>query len=877
MVTTVDFPQPLPVTQTGATSWRLDADGVGQKVTNLTKPYWGPEGYTKGDLLGYYYNVAEWILPFLADRALTLKRMPDGADGDFFYAKNAPGHVPDWVPRAPVVSDDSGKVIEYLMAQDTASLVYVANLGCIEMHPWHSRTDALGFPDYAFFDLDPMEVGFDAVKQVALLIKVVLDQLGLVGYPRTSGATGIHIYLPIDRVHTFAEVREFITRVCRLVNRADPGRTTMEWQVSDRTGKVFLDAGMNTEGRNIAAAYSLRPHRGAPVSTPLRWEELEGDLEPGDFTITNIWPRLAEVGDYFTAVLAGGQTLWAAMEAVGLQVDRDRRGPSHSLATPVPVSRDLTEPGRSGPETQDLTETGAPGPRPVSRDLTEPGRSGPEMQDLAETAPEETGELDTYRSMRDFAITAEPAGGPVEATGTNRYVIQHHLATRLHHDLRLERGGTLRSWALPKGLPLVPGLPHLAMQTEDHPLEYLTFHGDIPDGEYGGGPMRIWDTGHFQTLEWEDGKVTFRLDGHRHQGEWHLFRVGRGEKGRREWLITRASADEVVLPPPPPTIAPCLATGGAEPFDDDDWLFEVKWDGVRAVATTVRPGMGTKEFNDGLTRLVSRNGNDITPAYPELAGLWERVLAFNAVLDGEVVALGPDGRPSFGLLQQRMHLRGHDRVERARRATPVSYMVFDLLAIDGRRLVDLPLEERLALLDEVLVPSRAIVRSDAVPGQGRALYAAVEAQGLEGVVAKRRTSRYLPGRRSPDWLKVKVRRTAEVVVGGWLESSAGGGDLGSLAVGAWDGEELAYLGRVGTGFDAAERERLRRLLERHPRATSPFVDQPGDRDGVHHCEPLHVAEVEYAELTGEGRLRAPSYRRLVDDAEPTTTLRAAIR
>ena len=855
MVTTVEFPQPLPVTQTGATAWRLDADGVAQKVTNLTKPYWGPEGYTKGDLLAYYYNVAEWILPFLADRALTLKRMPDGADGDFFYAKNAPGHVPDWMPRAPISSDDSGKVIDYLMAQDTASLVYVANLGCIEMHPWHSRTDALGFPDYAFFDLDPMEVGFDVVKQVALLIKVVLDQLGLVGYPRTSGATGIHIYLPIDRVHTFAEVRDFITRVCRLVNRADPERTTMEWQVSDRTGKVFLDAGMNTEGRNIAAAYSLRPHRGAPVSTPLRWEELATDVEPGDFTIANIWPRLAEVGDHFTAVLAGGQELWTAMQAVGLEVERERRGPSHSLATPAPTSAspDLTEPGRSGPEAQDLTEPDRPA--------------------------EEPGELATYQSMRDFAITAEPAGGPVEATGTNRFVIQHHLATRLHHDLRLERGGTLRSWALPKGLPLATGLPHLAMQTEDHPLEYLTFHGDIPDGEYGGGPMRIWDTGHFETLEWEDGKVTFRLDGHRHQGEWHLFRVGRRGSGRgeREWLITRASADEVVLPTPPPVIAPCLATGGGEPFDDDGWLFEVKWDGVRAIATTIRPGTGTKEDNDGTTRLVSRNGNDISAAYPELAGLWERVLAFNAVLDGEVVALGPDGRPSFGLLQQRMHLRGAERVDRARRATPVSYMVFDLLAVDGRSLVDLPLDDRLSLLDDLLVPSRTIVRSDAVLGQGRALYAAAEAQGLEGVVAKRRSSRYLPGRRSPDWLKVKVRRSAEVVVGGWLEASTGSGELGSLLVGAWEDGALRYMGRVGTGFDAAERARLKGILEGVAATASPFSDDPGDRPDVHHCAPAHVAEVEYGELTGEGRLRAPSYRRLVDDADPAGTQRAAIR
>lgn len=835
-VTNVEFPLPLPVTKTGKTSWRLDADGISQKVTNLTKPYWGPEGYSKGDLLAYYYNAAPWILPFLADRALTLKRMPDGADGDFFYAKNAPDHVPDWMPRAPVASDGdgesgTGKVIEYLMAQDAASLVYVANLGCIEMHPWHSRVDMLGYPDYAFFDLDPMEVSFEVVKQVALLIKVVLDQLGLVGYPRTSGATGIHIYLPIDRVHTFAEVRELITRLCRLVNRADPERTTMEWQISDRTGKVFLDAGMNTEGRNIAAAYSLRPHRGAPVSMPLRWEELATDVVPQDFTIANVWPRLEEVGDTFTAVLAGGQTLWSAMEAVGLEVDKARRGPSHSLVQP------------------------ANAPAPAAKD---------------------PGELGTYAAMRDFTVTNEPADEPVEPGHDDAFVIQHHLATRLHHDLRLERGGTLRSWALPKGLPLVPDLPHLAMQTEDHPMKYLTFSGDIPDGEYGGGPMRIWDTGTYETLEWEDGKVTFRLTGHRHQGEWHLFRVGRGDAGKREWLITRSKKDVVDLAPPPPVIAPCLATGGGEPFDDPDWLFEVKWDGVRAIATVQRPGAGTKESNDGLTRLVSRNGNDISPAYPELAAMWERVLAFNAVLDGEVVALGPDGRPSFGLLQQRMHLRGRDRVDRARRATPVSYMVFDLLAVDGERLTGMPLHERLALLDDLLVPSKTIVRSDAIPGTGTALFEAARAQGLEGIVAKRRTSRYLAGRRSADWLKIKVRRTAEVVVGGWLEASTGNAELGSLIVGAHDEEGLRYMGRVGTGFDGAERARLKALLSEVEVDGSPFHQAGQDEPGVHWTDPVKVAEVEYAEVTGEGRLRAPSYRRLLDDADPAATRRDQI-
>ncbi len=819
-VTTIELPQPLPVTKTGPTSWRLDCDGISQKVTNLTKPYWAPEGLTKGDLLGYYYNAAPWILPFLADRPLTLKRMPDGADGEFFYAKNAPSHVPDWMPRAHVTSDDNGKTIEYLMAQDTASLVYVANLGCIEMHPWHSRIDALGFPDYAFFDLDPFDVDYRTVKDIALVVKAALDQLGLVGYPRTSGATGMHIYVPIDRVHTFAEVRELITRICRLINRADPVRTTMDWQVANRSGQVFLDAGMNTEGRNIASAYSVRPYRGATVSTPLRWEELATDVEPGDFTMASIWPRLAEVGDLFTAVLAGGQTLWTAMEAVGIDRTAPRRGPSHSLA-----------------------------------DVEEPPPS----------APTEPGELDTYRRMRDFGATPEPTGDDQAPDTGDRFVIQHHLATRLHHDLRLERGGTLRSWALPKGLPLIPGLTHLAIQTEDHPLEYLTFAGDIPAGEYGGGAMRIWDTGTYEVLEWTDRKATVRIAGHRHRGEWHLFRIAGA--GPREWLISRSAKDTQDLPKDPPVLSPTLATGGGTPFDDDDWLFEVKWDGIRALATVRRPGMGPKDHNDGRTTLVSRNGNDITQAWPELHPLWERVLAFNAVLDGEIVALGPDGRPSFGLLQQRMHLRGRDRVDRARRATPVIFMVFDLLAVDGQPVIDLPLVDRLSLLDDLIVPGPHLARSEATPGQGTALFEAARAQGLEGVMAKRAASRYLPGRRTTDWVKLKVRRTAAVVVGGWLESSTGDGSLGSLLVGANDEDGLTYLGRVGTGFDAAGRTRMRALLVE--RNDSPFANPAADgREAVHWVQPTTVVEVGYAELTADRRLRAPAWTATLPDRDP---------
>jgi bifunctional non-homologous end joining protein LigD len=833
--TTVEFPRKLPVRHQRGTWW-ITVNGVDVELSNPDKLFWGPEGYTKGDLIAYYYNIAECILPVVCGRPLTLKRMPDGADGDFFYAKQAPAHTPDWLPRAPVTSVDSGKTVTYLLADDTASLLYLANLGCIELHPWHSRIDALSWPDYALFDLDPFDIGFDVVREVALLVRTALDQLGLRGYPRTSGATGMQVYVPIDRVHSADEVREWVGGVCRIINRAAADRTTMEWSVSARTGKVFLDHGMNTEGKNVAATYCLRPERGAPVATPLTWEEVIDGVEPRDFTITTIWSRLADVGDLWAPVLAGGQNLRAAMSSLGMPAASEPSRPRHVVG--------------------------------------EPRRREP---------------LGEYASKRDFSRTPEPP--PAEAEGEaeaeceaeaeteelgNRFVIQHHLARRLHHDLRLEYQGTAKSWAIPKGLPDVPGLRHLAVQTEDHPLAYLSFEGDIPEGEYGAGPMRIWDQGTYELREWSDDKVTFVLHGRRHHGEWHLFRAGRSggspmaaDRDRPDqWLITRAD-EPGVLVPPPPQFSPMLAVDGDEPFNDDQWLFDVKWNGIRAIAQTIRPGAG----DDGSTTLHSRLGNDLSAAYPELASLWERVLARNAVLDGEIIVLGPDGRPSFTRLAQRMHLREPRAVERVARATPVTYMIFDVLAVDGEAVIDQPLAERLELLAEILVPGGRIQRSEPIRGEGIALFEAVEQQGLEGVIAKRADSVYRPGRRSRDWVKLKVRQHVHVVIGGWLGGQGGrGGRLGSLLAGLYDGPGLRFVGRVGTGFDDAELEHLGQQLAPLKAATPPFADPAGlpaeVRRGAHWVEPRLVCRVEFNDVTEDIRLRGASYKGLTDHLDP---------
>jgi len=288
---TVEFPRPLPAERRGE-AWWAEIDGRELRLSNLDKVFWPDEGYTKGDLVAYYANVAELILPHLQDRPLTMKRMPDGIAGDFFYEKTAPSHTPDWIARCTVASEDSKDgAIGYLMVNDLPTLLYVANLGCIEMHPLHSRCDSVDSPDYLFFDLDPMEATFEQVLRVALHVKAALDTLGLASFPKTSGATGVQIYVPVEPGYSYQQVRDFVGTVGRMIERADRDHVTMAWKIERRTGKVFIDHNMNRSGANIAAAYSMRPEARATVSTPLTWDEVEAGITPQDFRIESVWER----------------------------------------------------------------------------------------------------------------------------------------------------------------------------------------------------------------------------------------------------------------------------------------------------------------------------------------------------------------------------------------------------------------------------------------------------------------------------------------------------------------------------------------------------------------------------------------------------------
>jgi len=314
---TVDFPVDLPLEKRGD-HWIARAGDRQLRLSNLDKVFWPEEGYTKGDLLSYYFNISPVILPHLEDRPLTMKRMPNGIQGGFFYEKNAPIHKPDWMPTIPVRADNDTKTINFLTVRDVAELLWVVNLGCIEFHPLHGRGSEQRHPSYAFFDLDPFEpAGFDEVKHVAGLIKVVLDRLDLRSYPKTSGATGLQMMVPLDGSHPYDEIRGFVGSVAELVHGADPSVTTLEWEIPKRTGKVFIDVNMNREGANIAAAYSVRPERGATASAPFSWDEIE-DIHPRDYTIETMMARVAEVGDPFIDVAQGpGQSLANAIRHLG--------------------------------------------------------------------------------------------------------------------------------------------------------------------------------------------------------------------------------------------------------------------------------------------------------------------------------------------------------------------------------------------------------------------------------------------------------------------------------------------------------------------------------------------------------------------------------
>ncbi len=468
--------------------------------------------------------------------------------------------------------------------------------------------------------------------------------------------------------------------------------------------------------------------------------------------------------------------------------------------------------------------------------------------------------LDTYRAKRDFETTPEPSGAPGGSAAGGRFVIQEHHATRLHWDLRLEHEGVLASWAIPNGIPPDPAENRLAVRTEDHPLEYLEFHGEIPKGQYGAGTMTIWDRGTFETHKWEDKKVEVTFRGEHVQGRYGLFPIGRAGQNEQDWMIHRMDPPgDPDREPMPEQLVPMLARLGDLPKPEKAWSFEVKWDGIRAIAY----------LQPGRLRLESRNLNEITDGYPELRGLVEQLGMREAVFDGEIVAFDENGRPSFERLQKRMHVTSPSAVRRLSASMPVVYAIFDLLYLDGHSLMELPYEQRRAQLEALSLGGPAWRVPNAHPGEGKLLLEATRKQGLEGLVAKRLDSRYEPGRRGGAWVKIKHTRRQELVIGGWIPGEGRRAErIGALLMGYFRDGDFVSAGRVGTGFTEATLDDLAERLAPLRRKTSPFSAGPKPPRGSVYVEPCLVAEIEFREWTREGVMRAPSYKGLRDDKEP---------
>jgi bifunctional non-homologous end joining protein LigD len=439
--------------------------------------------------------------------------------------------------------------------------------------------------------------------------------------------------------------------------------------------------------------------------------------------------------------------------------------------------------------------------------------------------------------------------------------VQEHHARALHWDLRLEHDGVLWSWAVPKGIPMLNRPNHLAVRTEDHPIEYLDFGGVIPEGQYGSGTMTIWDRGTYEPEKLLDDEVIVTFHGERVEGKYALFRTN-----DTQWMIHRMS------PPADPSreslpsdLRPMFAVASdTVPRDDEHWAFEMKWDGMRALVAV----------DGGRITLTTRQGNDATARFPELRPLGEALGALDAVLDGEIVMLDESGRPSFEQLQPRMHVASDSVARRLAQERPVVIMLFDLLWLDGHSTTALPYRDRRQLLDQLALSGLTWQTPPSTVGNGAAVLQTATDLGLEGVVAKRLDSPYLPGRRSDAWRKVKPALGQELVVGGWL-AGAGRleGRLGSLLVGYHDADgALHYAGRVGSGIDETARARLEGLLTPRRRDDNPFLKTP-KLPSPAWVDPDIVVEVDFHEWTRSGVLRAPRFKGIRADKDAADVVR----
>ncbi|MEA3210603.1 MAG: bifunctional non-ous end joining protein LigD [Chthoniobacter sp.] len=486
-----------------ATKQHVEVEGRELVISNVEKVFFPDTGFTKGEVIAFYAEFADTILPHLRDRPLTLKRYPDGITGEHFYEKNAPAHTPAWVKRFAVPRSEGGRDVHYVLCNDRATLIWVTNLADIEKHVLLARVPDLNQPTSVVFDLDPGEpASILDCGRVALHLKGLFEAWDLESFVKVSGSKGLHLTVPLNAEATYELTQPFAKAVAELAAQQIPDRVVSGMAKTLRRGKVLIDWSQNSDFKTTVGVYAMRAKSAEPfISMPITWDELakavkRGDGKPLFFTPAAAVKRIKRLGDLFAPVL----TLRQQLPSVFTQALA--AGPPPKLAS-------------------------WPRKRSTVRDKS----------------------LNEYAAKRDHTRTPEPAASPTgkaaERKGVHRFVIQKHQASHLHYDWRLEMQGVLRSWAVPKGPPTQPREARLAMHVEDHPLEYADFEGTIPPGNYGAGTVMVWDRGEYEDLTgnpaaaFHAGKLHLIMRGKKLKGEWILVK-DRREAESNKWLLIKA-------------------------------------------------------------------------------------------------------------------------------------------------------------------------------------------------------------------------------------------------------------------------------------------------------------------------------------------------
>ena len=806
---------------------------VGKRIlelSNLSKVLFPEDHIIKAQLVDYYLRIAPTILRHIRGRPLSLVRYPDGIHGESFFQKNLPDWTPSWIDR--IALGDSEK-IEYAIATEDATLVWLANLACIELHQIHARKPDVTLPDYVVFDLDPPpNYHFPNVVDIAIRLRELIENYGYHTFVKTTGGKGVHIVAPIEPRWDFDSARDATLEIAKEFVGRHPAKTTLQIKKDARGGKLFVDVYRNRKYQTIISPYSVRGWPGAPVSMPLNWQELETIDDPSVLNIEWALDRVMTDGDIWEAIGAYAVKLHTARESTSGAADHEAETSGSSKSN-----------SRSGKR-----KGNASAAEDRSEQATAPRFQRARLQEHPES--EHLENLSEYARKRSFSKTPEPPPGPETGEG-NAFVVHRHHASRLHYDLRLEGNGALRSWAVPKGLPPRPGVKRLAVAVEDHPLSYIDFEGEIPRGEYGGGLVWVFATGKYDILKEKKDGFYFRLRSPEVNAEYRLINTK-----DKDWLLDRLDTPQTDWVRDP--VSPMLAESRQTPFDSPDYLYEVKWDGIRAMIS----------LDEGELTIRSRSHRIITPRFPEL-NIPERAFrATSALFDAEIICPDETGKPIFEHVIRRLQQTGESAIARLSGKYPAVCYVFDCLYLDGRSIINEPLVRRRQWVADA-IRENTIYRASEAMDDGTSLYQAAASLGLEGIVAKLRNSPYLPGKRSDCWLKIKATRTIDCVVVGYTHGKGVREDtFGALQLGCYKGGKLEYVGGLGTGFDDAKLKSIRAELEKIKAVPNPFKRKIIDADQTVWIEPSAVCEVRYSTITQDGQLRHAVFLRMRPDKVP---------